>query len=139
MLNKNLKTWISGAAVAVLIMTGCGQVANSASSSSKHVAATSDNFKAEVLEADQLVMVDFWAAWCGPCRMIAPTLDELVTELDGKLKLVKVDVDRNAELSQEYKVQGIPYLVLFKDGKVVDAMVGAANKKTYQEWVTKHL
>ena len=84
------------------------------------VAVTEQSFEGEVLKSTVPVLVDFWAAWCGPCRAIAPTVEELATEYNGRLKVVKLDVDENPEVSARYGVQSIPTLLLFKDGKVLE-------------------
>lgn len=86
------------------------------------------NFEHEVLKSDQPVLVDFWATWCGPCRMIAPIIDQLATELAGQVKVGKVDVDANNGLASTYGVRTIPTLLIIKDGHVVDTMVGALSK-----------
>ncbi len=90
---------------------------------------TDSNFKEEVLDADVPVLVDFWAAWCGPCRMVAPTVEELAGEFDGRAKVVKVDVDQNPETPMQYGVRSIPTLLFFKDGQVADQLVGVSSKK----------
>ncbi|MBI5641362.1 MAG: thioredoxin [Nitrospirae bacterium] len=87
--------------------------------------ATWDN---EVLKAGGLVMIDFWAVWCGPCRMIAPTVEELAKEYAGKVKVVKLNTDENADIASRYKIMGIPTLMFFKDGQKVDQVVGAVPK-----------
>ena len=84
------------------------------------------NFEAEVLKAGTPVLADFWAPWCGPCRMIAPTLDALSQELQGKVKIVKINVDDNQELAMRFGVQSIPTLIIFKNGEAVDRIVGAS-------------
>ena len=85
---------------------------------------TDDGFETDVINATQLTLVDFWAEWCGPCRALAPTLDEIAEEMDGKLKVCKVDVDSNMESAQRFGVRGIPYIVLLKDGQQVDSVTG---------------
>ena len=86
------------------------------------------NFKAEVLDSATAVLVDFWAEWCGPCRMIAPILDEIAKDLEGKLKVGKVNIDQSGELAAQYNVMSIPTLLVFKNGKVVNQIVGAMSK-----------
>lgn len=97
------------------------------------MAVTKDSWDAEVLQAKGLVMVDFWAAWCGPCRMISPILDELSKDYRGKVKVLKLNTDENPEVAGRYQIMGIPTLMFFKDGKVVDKLVGALSKSQYKE------
>ena len=89
---------------------------------------TNDNFTAEVLQSEQPVLLDFWAPWCGPCKMIAPILDDIATELDGKVKVVKINVDENQQVAAKFGVRSIPTLVIFNEGKVVATQVGALPK-----------
>tara|TARA_Y100001968_G_C19214376_1_gene646401 strand:+ start:421 stop:738 length:318 start_codon:yes stop_codon:yes gene_type:complete len=89
---------------------------------------TDDNFQNEVLDADQPVLVDFWAEWCGPCRMLAPVIDELATEFDGKAKIGKVDIDANRDAAVNYGIQSIPSVIIFKNGEVVNKFVGISPK-----------
>ncbi len=92
-------------------------------------AVTTSDFEKEVLQSDVPVLVDFWAVWCGPCKMIGPSIDELSSEYAGKAKVLKCDVDNEAEVAGKYGVMSIPTLLFFKGGKVVDQIVGAAPKK----------
>ena len=96
---------------------------------STYITGTDANFEAEVLNSDQPVLVDFWATWCGPCRTIAPTIEEIASEYDGKAKVVKLDVDNNPMTAQKYGIRSIPSLLFFKDGRPVDQMVGVVPKK----------
>jgi len=99
------------------------------------VNATNDSFKSEVLEADTPVVVDFWAEWCGPCKMISPALDEISEEMSGKVKIVKVNIDENPDLAVEYGVRSIPMLLAFNGGEKVNEMVGAKPKSGLQSWI----
>ncbi len=99
----------------------------------KYITVTDDTFEAEVLQSDQPVLVDFWAAWCGPCRIIAPLIIELAEEFEGRAKLAKLDVDHNPTVAMNFGVRSIPTLLFFKDGRVVDQLIGAAPKKTLSE------
>ena len=91
-------------------------------------AVTSATWEQEVLKASSLVLVDFWAVWCGPCRMVAPIVDEISKEYAGKLKVLKLNTDENPDVASKYKIMGIPTLMFFKDGKTVDQGVGAVPK-----------
>ena len=107
--------------------------------SDKVLALTNNNFKGEVLEASEPVLVDYWAPWCSPCRMIGPIVDELAGEYLGKIKVGKVNVDENREIAIEYGVMSIPTLIVFKDGKAVDRVVGFKSKKDLQAVLEKHV
>ena len=100
---------------------------------SQPIAVTDENFAVEVLEADLPVLVDFWAAWCGPCRMIAPIVTELADEYAGKAKICKMDVDTSQQIAAEFGIRSIPTLLLFKHGKVVDQVIGAVPKSQITE------
>ncbi len=100
---------------------------------------TDQTFEAEVLKSDQPVLVDFWAAWCGPCKMIAPTVEALASEYAGKAKVAKVNVDENQTIPTQYNVRGIPTLLLFKGGKVQEQIVGAASRDAIENMIKKHL
>jgi len=103
------------------------------------VAVTEQTFDTEVLKSTEPVLVDFWAAWCGPCRVIAPTVEELAIEYQGRLKVVKVDVDQNQEVAIRYGVQSIPTLMVFKDGKIVERVLGAMPKPRLVSLIQPHL
>lgn len=96
---------------------------------------TDDTFELDVLRADGPVLVDFWAEWCGPCKQIAPSLDEISEELEGKVSLAKVNIDENPATPSKYGVRGIPTLMLFKGGEVASTKVGALPKSKLKEWV----
>ena len=98
-----------------------------------------EDFKADVLESDKFVLVDFWAEWCGPCKAIAPSLEEISEEMKDKLKVVKVNVDENPTVSQSYSIRSIPALMIFKDGKKVSEKMGALPKSALQAWVNETL
>lgn len=98
-----------------------------------------DNFDAEVLKSDTPVLVDFWAPWCGPCRLIAPMVEELSQSYDGKLKVVKLNTDDNPNTATQYHISGIPSLLLFKEGQVADQLVGAVPKNRLEDMVSQHI
>ena len=97
------------------------------------------NFDQDVLKSEQPVLVDFWAAWCSPCRAIAPIVDELAQHFQGKIKVGKMDVDRNSATPMRYKVTGIPTLLVFKGGQVVEQLVGYRPKEAIQQALEKHI
>ena len=103
------------------------------------VKLTGNNFQTEVLEADVPVLVDFWATWCGPCKMIAPVVEEISIAYKDKLKVGKVNVDDENELAREYRIMSIPTLLLFKNGKVADMVVGFRSKAELEEWIDSRL
>ncbi len=100
---------------------------------------TDENFGKEVLESSTPILVDFWAEWCGPCRALAPKLDEIAQEYGDKLKVAKVDIDSNQSTPAQYQVRGVPTLVLFKDGQAVDQIVGNHPKENILAMIEKHL
>ena len=102
----------------------------------KYVTLTEENFKSEVLESGKPVLVDFWASWCGPCHVIAPTIEELASEFDGQATIGKVNVDEQPGVAGQYGIRSIPSLLFFQDGKVVDQVVGVAPKKALAEKLT---
>ncbi len=99
------------------------------------MAVSDDTFEADVLKADGAILVDFWAEWCGPCKVIAPALEDIAKEMDGRVRIAKVNIDENPLTPQKYGVRGIPTLMLFKDGQVAATKVGAVAKSQLQEWV----
>ncbi|RXP55465.1 thioredoxin [Lutibacter sp. HS1-25] len=103
------------------------------------IEVTDATFDEIVLKSEKPVMVDFWAAWCGPCRMVAPIMDDLTSEFDGKAVITKVDVDANQEFASKYGVRNIPTVLVFKGGEVVEKQVGVAPKATYAEKLNAHL
>ena len=103
----------------------------------KHV--TDDSFGTDVLKADKPVLVDYWADWCGPCKMIAPILDEVSKDYSGRLQVAKMNVDENREVPGKYGIRGIPTLMLFKGGSVVEQIIGAVPKRSLVEKLAQHV
>ena len=103
------------------------------------ITLTDDTFETEVVQSDQPVLVDFWASWCGPCRMVAPIVEELVSEYEGRAKVGKLDVDAAQKTAGEYGIRSIPTLLIFKDGKVADQVIGAVPKTQITEKLDKIL
>jgi thioredoxin 1 len=103
------------------------------------VQVTDASFKQDVLESDIPVLVDFWAPWCGPCRMVAPVVDEIAQQYDGKVKVVKLNTDENPQVASQYGIRSIPTLMIFKGGQRVDMVVGAVPKTTLANTLEKYL
>ena len=100
---------------------------------------TDGNFDQSVIKAPQPVLVDFWAEWCGPCRRLAPTVDELATDYDGRVVVGKLNVDDNPNVASRYSIRGIPTLLLFKGGEIVEQVVGLADKSALKKLLDKHI
>ncbi len=105
----------------------------------KPITITDATFQQEVVESDNLTLVDFWAEWCGPCKMIAPIVEDLASEYDGKLKVTKLDVDANPRTPMQYGIRSIPTLMVFKRGQVVEKIIGAVPKRHLIEKLAPHL
>ena len=106
---------------------------------SKPEAVTDSSFEKEVLDADKPVLVDFWAEWCGPCRMLAPVLDQLAKDYDGRVRVGKLNVDEHSSIATRYGVMSIPTLLLFKEGKVVEQYIGSTSRDNLAKILDKHL
>ena len=106
--------------------------------SDKIVTVTDDTFETEVLKSDQPVLVDFWAEWCGPCRMVAPVLDQIAEEMNGKVRIAKLNIDDNQRIAYQFQVQSIPTFILFKDGQMADRMMGAMPKSAFQNFIGRN-
>lgn len=98
---------------------------------------TDQNFQTEVLESTEPVIVDFWAEWCGPCKMMSPIVDEAADVLKGKIKVVKINIDENPNIPTQYGIRGIPTFIAFKDGQPIDTKVGGMSKTQFSDWANK--
>ena len=107
--------------------------------STKLIHVTDDSFEIEVLKSEHPVLVDYWAEWCGPCKMIAPILDEVSTENENKVKIAKLDVDANNQIAKKYDIRGIPTLMMFKEGNVVATHTGALNKSQLTSFIESNI
>ncbi|OFW89234.1 MAG: thioredoxin [Alphaproteobacteria bacterium RIFCSPHIGHO2_12_FULL_45_9] len=101
------------------------------------VSVTDQNFQTEVLESAEPVIVDFWAEWCGPCKMMSPIVDEASESLKGKVKVVKINIDENPNVPTQYGIRGIPTFIVFKNGEAVETKVGGMSKTQFSDWVSK--
>jgi len=102
-------------------------------------AVSDDNFEGDILKSDKPVLVDFWAPWCGPCRSVAPIVDDLASQYEGKLKVAKLNVDESSEVAMKYQVTSIPTFILFKEGRVADRMLGAAPRSEFLKFIERNL
>lgn len=107
--------------------------------SDKIITLTKDNFEQEVVNSDKPVIIDFWAEWCGPCRAVAPIMDELANEYEGKIKIGKVNVDNEGELAMKYRIMSIPTVMVYKDGQMVEKIIGARPKEEFAKFIDKNL
>jgi len=109
------------------------------SSGKRHIEVNDENFRQQVLEAGEPVLVDFWAAWCGPCRMMAPVVEELAGDYEGRAKVFKLDVDANPQTAERYDITSIPTLLVFKNGQIAEKLVGVVSKKVLSATLAAHL
>lgn len=107
--------------------------------SEKIIILTKDNFEKEVIQSDMPILIDFWASWCGPCRAVAPIMEELAGEFDGKVKIGKVNVDEEGELAAKFRIMSIPTLMLYKGGQMVEKVIGARSKDEFVQLLNKNL
>ncbi|HHV74652.1 MULTISPECIES: thioredoxin [unclassified Thermoanaerobacterium] len=103
------------------------------------VTITKDNFQEEVVNSNIPVLVDFWAEWCGPCRMVSPIIEELAEDYEGKVKVGKINVDEENELAMQFRIMSIPTIGLFKGGKMVDKIIGARPKSDFEDFINRNL
>lgn len=101
------------------------------------IVLTKDNFKEEVIQSELPVLIDFWASWCGPCRMVGPIIDQLATEYNGRIKVGKINVDEQVDLASTYKVMSIPTVILIKNGQIIDKIIGARPKSDLENLINK--
>jgi len=107
--------------------------------SDKIINLTKDNFDDVVLKSDKPVVVDFWAQWCGPCRAVGPIMDELASEYEGKVKIAKLNVDEEGELAEKFRIMSIPTIMVYKNGEMVEKVIGAKSKSDFSAMIDKHL
>lgn len=107
--------------------------------SEKIIVLTKDNFEQEVLKSDKPILVDFWAPWCGPCRAVAPVMDELAEVFDGKAKIGKINVDDESELATRFRIMSIPTVMLYKNGEVAEKVIGARSKEEFSKLLEKNI
>lgn len=100
---------------------------------------TAENFENEVIKSDIPVLVDFWAAWCGPCRMVAPVVDQIAAEFKGKVKVGKINVDEESELAERFRIMSIPTLIVFKNGQIAESVMGARSKESLANMLNKYV